>query len=187
MACNDPRGFNDNYDDKWGRFTSEQRFNVDQSPCPFALNLKRTYHVFEDGADQHQGKVWISQQDSGLDKRQCSLQICVQQESNHVWVLYFNRNPTTSGYCISTGIQPRLGIVFQQESNHVWVLYFNRNPTTSGYCISTGIQPRLGIVFQQESNHVWVLYFKAKDRELVMQSGSHVTRTSTFFIRRMHG
>ena len=82
-------GFNDNYDDKWGRFTSEQRFNVDQSTCPFALNLERTYHVFEDGADQHQDKVWISQPGSGLDK--CSLQICVRP----------------------TGIQPRLGIVFR--------------------------------------------------------------------------
>ena len=84
-------GFNDNYDDKWGRVSSEQRFNVDQSPCPFALNLKRTYHVFEDCADQHQDKVWISQPGSGLDKRQCSLQICVRP----------------------TGIQPRLCIVFR--------------------------------------------------------------------------
>ena len=70
--------FNDNYDDKWGHFTSEQRFNVDQSSCPFELNLKRTYHVFEDRADQHHDKVWTSQPGSGLDKRRCSLQICVR-------------------------------------------------------------------------------------------------------------
>ena len=33
-------GRNESYDEKWGRFTPEQRFNVDQSPLPFAFNSK---------------------------------------------------------------------------------------------------------------------------------------------------
>ena len=90
-------GFNDNYDDKWGRFTPEQRFNVDQSPCPFALNPKRTYHLFEDGVNQQQDKVWIAQPGSGLDKRQCSLQVCVRP----------------------VGSQPRLGIIFQGKGKRI--------------------------------------------------------------------
>ena len=90
-------GFNDNYDDKWGRFTPEQRFNVDQSPCPFALNPKRTYHLFEDGVNQQQDKVWIAQPGSGLDKRQCSLQVCVRP----------------------VGSQPCLGIIFRGKGKRI--------------------------------------------------------------------
>ena len=85
-------GFSENYDEKWGRFTPEQRFNVDQSPCPFALNLKRTYHLFEDGTDQHQQKVWISQPGSDLEKRQCSSRQCSCTS---------NRYPATAGYYLS--------------------------------------------------------------------------------------
>ena len=53
--------------------------------------MKRTYHLTEDGVDQHKEKVWISQPGSGLDKRQCSLQVCVRPK----------------------GTQPRLGIIFR--------------------------------------------------------------------------
>ena len=88
-------GFGDDYNDKCGRFTPEQRFNVDQSPCPFALNMKRTYHTTEKGVDQHQEKVWISQPGSGLDKR--SLQICVRPK----------------------GVQPRLGIMFRGKGMRI--------------------------------------------------------------------
>ena len=44
-------GKDDSYDTKWGRFTPEQLINVDQSPPPFAMNVRRTYHHF-DGEDQ---------------------------------------------------------------------------------------------------------------------------------------
>lgn len=53
-------GFDENYDQKWGRFKPHQRLNVDQSPLPFVLDAKRTYEHVEPG----QGKchnTWISQ------------------------------------------------------------------------------------------------------------------------------
>ena len=40
-------GLNENYDPKWGRFTPRQRLNVDQSPMPFAIVVKRTYDHYE--------------------------------------------------------------------------------------------------------------------------------------------
>ena len=36
-------GCNDGYDNKWGRIVPNQRYNVDQSPLPFVVDLKRTY------------------------------------------------------------------------------------------------------------------------------------------------
>ena len=40
-------GRNDKYDLKFGRFLPTQRFNVDQSPLPFAINMKTTYEHVE--------------------------------------------------------------------------------------------------------------------------------------------
>ena len=50
-------GKDDSYDRKWGRFVPKQQLNVDQSPLPFAMNVNKTYHSFEDGVDQHTQKV----------------------------------------------------------------------------------------------------------------------------------
>ena len=92
------------YDSKWGYFLPHQRINVDQSPLPFAVNMKRTYHRFEEGANPRQEKVWISQPGSGLDKRQCTLQVCFSP----------------------VGPQPKLGIIFRgkgklsQEEKDSW-------------------------------------------------------------------
>ena len=70
-------GFQDNYDEKWGRFKPHQRFNVDQSPLPFAIEKTRTYEKIPDRGDSRQHKVWISQPGAGLEKRQCSLRVCL--------------------------------------------------------------------------------------------------------------
>ena len=65
-------GFNDSYDETWGRFKPDQRFNVDQTPMPFSVNTKRTYEKIQ---PNRQEKVWIAQPGSGLDKRQCTIQM----------------------------------------------------------------------------------------------------------------
>ena len=57
-----------------------QRFNVDQNPRPFAIDMKRTYHLYEPSQDRTQEKVWISQPGCGLGKRQCILQICFRPD-----------------------------------------------------------------------------------------------------------
>ena len=67
-------GKHDDYDEKWGRFCQECSLNFDQSPCSFVFHPNRMCHQFTE--DQHNEEVWISQPDAGLDKRQCSLQIC---------------------------------------------------------------------------------------------------------------
>ena len=36
-------GAGDDYDEKWGRYHPKERLNVDQSPLPFVLDVKRTY------------------------------------------------------------------------------------------------------------------------------------------------
>ena len=84
------------FDAKWGSFTPENRLNVDQTPYPFAFNTKRTY-LFEESTNQHNKKVWISQPGSGLDKRQCALQIC---------------------FC-PTGPHPKLAIIFRDMGKRI--------------------------------------------------------------------
>ena len=62
------KGANDNFHPKWGRFVPSQKFNVDQSPLPFAMDVKRTYEHLEKGNPENRTKkVWISQPQSGLD------------------------------------------------------------------------------------------------------------------------
>ena len=84
-------GRNKNYDKKLGRFLLHQRLNVDQSPLPFAISTKRTYEMVKKGDRYH--RVWITQPGSGLEKRQCTLQICFR----------------------SVGKQPKLGIIFHRK------------------------------------------------------------------------
>ena len=88
---------NDGYDQKWGRFTPRQRLNVDQSPLPFAVTTKRTYEYIGEGEEQRNHKVWISQPGSGLDKRQCTLQVCFRP----------------------TGGQPKIGIIFRGTGKRI--------------------------------------------------------------------
>ena len=72
-----------------------QRFNVDQSTLPFAITTKRTYELIKKGDRYH--KVWISQPGSGLEKRQCTLQVCFRP----------------------TGKQPKLAIIFRGKGK--WI------------------------------------------------------------------
>ena len=88
-------GKQDDYDEKWGRYPPECRFNVDQSTCPFVFDSSLTYHQFTE--DQHNEKVHVSQPGVGFDKRQCSLQICFSPE----------------------GKQPPLGIVFRGAGKRI--------------------------------------------------------------------
>ena len=76
-------GVLDNYHPKWGHFLPAQRFNVDQSPLPFAIDVKRTYEQIIPGSKENQNKkIWVSQPFSGANKRQCSLNICFRPDGN---------------------------------------------------------------------------------------------------------
>ena len=70
---------NPNYDAKWGRFMPSRRFNVDQVPMPFVLDRNTTYESANVGRSD---RVWVAQPGSGLDKRQCTLQVCFSPENN---------------------------------------------------------------------------------------------------------
>ena len=87
-------GCNDGYDDKWGRFVPNQRYNVDQSPHPFVVDVKRTYEQIE---YKHTEKIWIAQPGLGLDKRQCTLQIVTRAEEE----------------------QPRIAIIFRSQGKRI--------------------------------------------------------------------
>ena len=90
-------GRNDRYDEKWGRYQPKQRLNVDQSPLPFVVGTTRTYDHVDKDVNQHDHKVWISQPGSGLDKRQCTLQVCFRP----------------------SGEQPRLGVIFRGTGKRI--------------------------------------------------------------------
>ena len=85
----------ESFSNKWGRFPPSQRFNLDQSPMPFVVDQKKTYEIIKPGEKHH--KTWISQPASGLDKRQCTLQICIRGDSE----------------------QPRIAIIFRGTGKRV--------------------------------------------------------------------
>ena len=73
-------GFGDKCDARWGRFKPNQRLNEDQSPLPFVIEKKRTYEEKPELGQSRSHTVWILQPGAGLEKRQCSLQLCFSCE-----------------------------------------------------------------------------------------------------------
>ena len=70
-------GGDDAYDEKYGRFMQNQRFNVDQVPLPFAIEARRTYEVIDEEFKQAGSKTAIKRPGAGLEKRQCSMQVTI--------------------------------------------------------------------------------------------------------------
>ena len=68
------------YDKKWERFEPKRRFNVDQVPMSFAIDTKSTYEVNVPKEDRRNHRVWVAHPGSGLEKRQCTLQVCTSPE-----------------------------------------------------------------------------------------------------------
>ena len=63
-------------------------------PFPFVVDVKRTYKQIE---YKHTEKIWITQPGSGLDKRECTLQIVTRAE----------------------GEQPRIAIIFRGQGKRI--------------------------------------------------------------------
>ena len=84
------------YDEKWGRFKPHERLNVDQSPLPFVVHGKKTYEYVppKEGSTHN---TWIAQPGAGLEKRQCTLQVCFRSE----------------------GKQPKLSIIFRGKGKRI--------------------------------------------------------------------
>ena len=59
-------------DQVWGRWLPEARYNVNQVPLLFIVDQDTTYEI------TGRTSVWISQPSNGLDKRQCTLQLCIR-------------------------------------------------------------------------------------------------------------
>ena len=71
--------------------------NVNQSTLLLVVGTAKTYEHSDKSTVQHQHKVWISQPGSGLNTRQCTLQVC----------------------CRPTGEQPRLAVIFRGTGKRV--------------------------------------------------------------------
>lgn len=91
-------GSSENYHPVYGSFVPAQRYNVDQSPLPFAIDTKKTYeHIEPKNPENRNKKVWVSQPGAGLEKRQCTLQICFRPE----------------------GQQPRVSVIFRGQGKRL--------------------------------------------------------------------
>ena len=60
--------------------------NVDQVPLPFVIDRKTTYEVNVPKEHRRDHKVWISNPGSGLEKRQCTLQVCFSPTSDNIHI-----------------------------------------------------------------------------------------------------
>ena len=59
----------ENYNPVYGRFVPAQRYNMDQSPLPFAIGTKKTYDCIEPKNKENRYKnVCVSQPAPGLKK-----------------------------------------------------------------------------------------------------------------------
>ena len=56
---------------------SDSRFNVDQVQMLFAIDFKTTDEVKEEKQDKRNYRVWVTHSGPELEKRQCTLQICI--------------------------------------------------------------------------------------------------------------
>ena len=72
------------YNSKWGRFLPSRRLNVDQVPLPFAIDKTKTYDLPVSKSERRDYRTWVSTPGSGLDKRQCTLQICYSPSDTKV-------------------------------------------------------------------------------------------------------
>ena len=71
---------------------------ANQSPLPFAINTKTTYeHVEPKSPENRHKKIWVSRPGSGLDKRQCSLQVCFRP----------------------SGLQPQIAVIFRGKGKKI--------------------------------------------------------------------
>lgn len=109
-------GRNDGYDEKWGRFVPLQRYNVDQCPLPFVFSGNRMYEHYDDGVDQNRVKVWISQPGAGLEKRQCTLQICIRAEGEQPRIAVIFRGKGFVGQDERLSYHPDVDVYFQPNA-----------------------------------------------------------------------
>ena len=58
----------------WGHWLPSRKYNVDQVLCHFIINQDSTYE------EKGSSSMWTAQPVSGLDKRQCTLQLCIHTE-----------------------------------------------------------------------------------------------------------
>ena len=66
------------YDLTWGRWLPKRRYNVDQVPLPFVVDQSSTFE------ERGSKSVWVRQVGSGLDKRQCTLQLYIGAEGSQI-------------------------------------------------------------------------------------------------------
>ena len=92
------------YYEKWGLYVPERRFDVDQSPMPFAQDTGKTYEIVERASRDKEkrkanidGKVWCAQPKAGDSKQFCSLNICFRPRRK----------------------QPRLAIMFRGKGKRI--------------------------------------------------------------------
>src|SRR3546814_20678810 len=78
-------------DPRDGRFPRTPCYSLDQVPCAFALSQHHTYHQIGDT------RVWLPTPSPGLEKRQCTLQLC----------------------CRADGSQPKGAIIFRGTGKRV--------------------------------------------------------------------
>ena len=89
-------------------------FNVDQSPLPFVIDHERTYEIIE-AKEKRYNKVWIQQPGSGLDKRQCMLQVCVRAEGEQTKLAIIFRGTGKGIKETEISLPSRRGHLFPKE------------------------------------------------------------------------
>ena len=57
------------YDTKWGRFTTNRRFNVEQVPMLFIVGQKKTYDINIQKTDRRDYRTWLSQPGPGTNDK----------------------------------------------------------------------------------------------------------------------
>jgi hypothetical protein len=92
----------------YGRFPPAYRWNVDQVPLSFAQKPRRVIDF------KNSSQIWVSTPSPGLQKRQCSLIICIGANGIIIICFFFEKV-----LIFSLGTLMKVGIIFQGTGKRV--------------------------------------------------------------------
>ena len=104
------------YDEKWGRFKPDRRFNVDQVPMPFAIDHKTTYEVEVNKENRRDHRVWVVNPGPGLEKRQCTLQVCTSPTNKVRLAIIFRGTGKRISNAEKKACHPKVDVYSQENA-----------------------------------------------------------------------
>ena len=163
------------FDRKWGRFPPSQRFAVDTCALPIYLSRSRVVDHYKVGEDEEsKDKICLTDPSHGLDRRHCSLMICMRggedgierpqprlalifrggrrfgSEEKTLWSkdvdVYFQEKARVDSVIAAEWARTTLGKSLDQKGK--FVLFCDNSPALCGAEFESNISERGGVIWR---------------------------------------